>query len=221
MSLTLTGAGRSGGGYVPPDLLTDLVAAYRFDDSLEDSSGNGNDLSGGSPDYAAGVLDQAVNNITGSCDGPELMTGDVATATFTVAAFTYAGGANTASAELVSDSGGAPAGRIARLNDGTASFSVGAGSVVTDLPLSPGWHHLAAVYESGDVTLYVDGVESKTGDLSGSAAGLSFLTGAGSTKVAANSVGRVDMLLVYADRALTADEVSALYNGGAGLDPTA
>lgn len=88
----------------------------------------------------------------------------------------------------------------------------------TAVPTST-WHHIVTTYNSGNITLYLDGVLLKTGDTGGSTIRNndewpsigSGKNGASSTN--AHFAGDIDEVRIY-DRALSQQEVWMLYNIG-------
>lgn len=80
------------------------------------------------------------------------------------------------------------------------------------------WHHLVATNNGSETTTYLDGV---AGTPAGT--GPTFVEPGATTWAGIISVGSVAkaQFLGYWNRVLTADEVAALYNAGAGFDPTA
>ena len=91
------------------------------------------------------------------------------------------------------------------------------------LPVSPPynddtWHHLALVYASTTETFsyYIDGALQDSGPLAGPLAGATSL-GLAYPNGFANGPIDMDSVSIWS-RALTAAEITTLYNGGAGLD---
>lgn len=86
------------------------------------------------------------------------------------------------------------------------------------------YHHIVAVRDGSNLTLYVNGTKvtsstssSSTGDIyfTGNAVDWRSFIGGGYGSVQ-KFVGRMDLFMVWDNRSLTSDEVSTLYNSGAG-----
>jgi len=212
LGLGVTAVRRAG---VPAvDLLTGLEAYYRFEGDLEDASGNGRVLTNNGPAFGAGVIGAGLADGGGLSD-PVILTGvSPATGEYTAAAWVQVGGATPlASVNLIDANEGYD---VIRIGPRATGVRVVVGSDVTDLPAAAGWHHVAQVVGGGQQRVYLDGalaagptstaawVDGSTGQLDVQATG-----GAGTDEVGVWS------------RALSADEIASLYNGGAGFDPTA
>jgi hypothetical protein len=78
------------------------------------------------------------------------------------------------------------------------------------------WYHVAATSSGGEVTLYVDGAPYSTGTPTLETGTGAFYIGkiGGSPGAERRLDGAVDEVAVY-DRALTAEEIAALYADGA------
>jgi hypothetical protein len=208
-----------------PDTLADLEACYRFDGDLTDSSDAGEDLAAGSPapSFASpGVLGRYLagglaTGATGPLVGVAANAQPLGVAFFgrspTVSATTFASvwWAGGYRVDLVGDGlGGFGVGLVSPFHGGT-QFHAPAGE------LTPGdWRHVAFTRDaSGNWVLYVDGLPVASGSTNPAGTTTGF-----NVQVAAGESAGIDQLLVYG-RQLSAAEVLLLYNGGAGLDPTA
>ncbi len=93
--------------------------------------------------------------------------------------------------------------------------SVGAASYSTTLPVGE-WHHVCVTRSDPGMTLYFDGSAVATGTVAGNNVDLSIGTHIGASIGPSNILeGKVDEVGFWA-RALSASEVSQLYNGGIG-----
>ncbi len=93
------------------------------------------------------------------------------------------------------------------------------GSLISGPSLVPGqWYHVAVTNVGNSVTLYVDGVVVANGSFNiNTPSGTSFYAGRipGSLGDTRRLVGEIDEISVY-DRALSGDEIRAIYRAGAG-----
>lgn len=213
-SMMLSGVGPPRASTARISSRTGLVAYYRLDNSLSDSSGNGRDLTG-SPAYGS----------PGKLGSNHLASG---TNTLTGLSVPYTG--LTVSCWVQFDNTGAvaqgaifftaPAGIFGfrPLNQfRQVQVRLGATTVLTSpVVTASAWHHFAVTCDSsGNITLYVDG--AVTGTASGGPTPDSF-----SALTVGASVSRILVdEAAFHSRDLTAAEVAALYNSGTGFDPTA
>lgn len=217
MSLPLLGAG-PGSSAPPVDLLTGLVAYYRFQNSLADSSGAGRNLSGlGGDTYAVGKIGQCLSTSLGINQKTGL-------------SLTFTDCAVSCWFNLTSDIVGVPVGFFNAFDadgfhtiigvqaaGGTAmtitSRAFGATDVVMS-GLSGGFHHVAVSISGGVVSVWRNGVLVDTG---------SGASGGPVTNIRASvptNLNTLDEAALYSV-ALSAEQVAALYNNGSGYDPTA
>jgi hypothetical protein len=209
---------RSGSGE-SVDLLTGLLAYYRLDGALTDSSGNGRDLTPpGDETYGAGVLGQALAGGSAATVAVSVPVTDFSLACWikltshgSIVASQSAFGIQQADTTVilqVAGQGGAGASamkvRVAALGEPNITLS----------GLSNGWHHVAAVCSGGVLTVYRNGVSAGTGNAPAAT------TAEIISAVAPTSFGLLDECGFYS-LALSAAQVAALYNGGDGFDPTA
>lgn len=221
MSLLLTGAGPSGSGGAPPDVLTGLLAYYRLGEDTLDSSGNGRDLTGGSPSFSfdAGPLNDGACMVSGT---PALAVAIPATAYSLSAWFgcpgTTIGGSSPGYIRLDRDNGGLE--HLFSLNwQRTPTRSCYAGVTLeaaqlytTDL--SNSWHFLVVSSDGTTLRGWLNGVSLGSSVVVPPAATITQI------QVTANAKAYVQQVAIYG-RALTSADAAALYNGGAGFDPTA
>jgi hypothetical protein len=199
---------RSGSGE-SVDLLTGLLAYYRLDGALTDSSGNGRDLTPpGDETYDAGILGQALAGGSAATVAVSVPVTDFSLACWVkltshgfIVAQQAAFGIQQADTTVilqVAGQGGAGASamkvRVAALGEPNITLS----------GLSNGWHHVAAVCSSG----------VRTGNAPAAT------TAEIISAVAPTSFALLDECGFYS-LALSAAQVAALYNGGDGFDPTA
>lgn len=216
-------AGSSSSSAAPPDLLTGLWGAWRFDDNLEDSSGNarhfgfGGGASFGPGKLADALIDMSADAVT-TASLPDVNEYTIAfwsqgPSEYTETRAVVIANANEYGSYWMLESDGAS---LVRLRHSTDDYSVGFDSV----GLSGAWRHFAIVRgpEADKIRFYVDGalVHTETSyDLYALGDGLST-----QLRINATPPLPLDMLLVYTS-ALPADAVAAMHNGGAGFDPTA
>lgn len=200
----------------PPDLLTGLEAYWRLDGSGDDSSGNGRTLVPGTKmTYGAG---QIVNGLTGG-DGSYAGFGNLSVYSISGWLRSSGGGLNGTAGSLAlrnmaeSLIGGSP---ISVVGNGTDE-RVGIGGIAGPWFAGDGasWKHFVIVVPGTGVAYsgYIDG--DLVGE-TGSGGRLNRVT----IDAVADGSGGVDEVAVYSV-ALSASQVAALYNGGAGFDPTA
>ncbi|HVK25043.1 MAG TPA: LamG domain-containing protein [Actinokineospora sp.] len=109
---------------------------------------------------------------------------------------------------------------------GRVSFAIVVGGAWTDLLTTAtvptgGWHHVAGVYDGATMKIYIDGVERASRTLTGAltpSTGTSVLVGGCPSDANRTFVGTINEARVY-DRALTATEITAKYNGGVAAEP--
>ncbi|MFT6177992.1 MAG: hypothetical protein ACJAQT_000619 [Akkermansiaceae bacterium] len=112
--------------------------------------------------------------------------------------------------------------RIARhgSSDTNFKYSVGGpGNVAANIDLQDeSWHHVAVTHESGgDITMYVDGVAAATQAewVLGNGGGLIMQIGGNAQAAERGWDGNIDDVAIW-DRPLTPEEVSLIWNDGAG-----
>jgi hypothetical protein len=195
----------------PPDLLAGLLAFWRFDGSGADSSGSGNNLTP-SNSYLPGLIGQCLYD-----------TGAVLPVSWAFTECTYSfwyqpGEDREEGAQMCRVNAGRYL--FAKSNSGGTGAVQGFGTLhsfaISDVHE---WMHAVAVTSvTGGVTtekLYLNGVEVAS-------AVVPAVTGATIVEVYATSdyPGTIDLAGVWG-RALSPAEILALYNDGAGFDPTA
>lgn len=218
--------------------LTDnLMGAWRFDSALTDSSGRGNDLTGsGSPGYAAGKLGNALS-LTGTEYAYRADNADLSVAgPFTIVSWINVTGTNFSFIATkhgaagqrewdfrLQNNAGAPGTsrnlEIFVSNNGTAlTGAASTGTLVTPSV----WHMVAGGYDGSLVWVQVDnGTVFSTAYSSGVFDSTSeFRIGSRADTGSFKMIGLQDMTMLW-DRALTAGELTTLYNSGNGHDPTA
>lgn len=211
------------------DFNSSLIAHYTFDGNANDSAGSNNGTANGGPTYVAGKLGQAM-----SFDGiDDYVTANASSFPTANASRTVTGwikSSNRSQSAVVLSYGnssytfytsfGGGGGRISTA-EGSLFSVAGSTNLADDV-----WHHFAIVHDStGPVQrVYIDGVENITG-------ANTYSTNNDPTAYIGNRAslnrpfsGSLDDLRVY-NRALTASEVSELYNytggssGGGGEEP--
>ena len=151
-------------------LVSGYDAYWPFDNAADDTSGNGHNLQGTAP-----TLTYATENKGGTnsfeFDGTKLL--QYSDGTFLnqeITNFTYSfwiyPHTITGEQTLV-DEGASTKGFAIRLNENTLECAVRSGGITySTTTFTIGaintWYHIAAVYESGDLTLYLNGVASTT-----------------------------------------------------------
>src|SRR3989344_839628 len=215
-----------------------LVAYYPFDYSFKDSSGNGNDgILNGIVDFVPGYQGQGASfdGVNGNCVTLPSNALDLRNS-LSISAWVNTALTNVTRAILSKGSVQSSAGNeqysliLSRAGGEVFRFRVSNGTsfLTAAAPLSPSidqWHHVAGIFDGTSVYLYVDGllVTSNTnanfGILNSRPAIAIGCEGGGVQNV---WDGMIDELSVY-NRALTAGEVSGLYNNDAiiGLSPHA
>lgn len=212
----------------PDPLLANLFAYYRFDGDLYDSSGNGRHLTAQSSPphtYAAGKTGQALSG--GDVRNPADPGGDgntLDTISFTVSGwFKGITGGNTRSRGQFGWSGLCD---ISPLGNGTMSVTlnqivsttIGSGTIVNGQ-----WHHVVVVWDhTNGYGIYLDGNAVEGGLAGGNPAGVSldqhFQVVQGETSYGSSPKDGVGF---WKGRALSGEDVAALYASGADHDPTA
>ena len=115
--------------------------------------------------------------------------------------------------------------RMLIIESGSLQLSMGqtGGRWQTGVNVLPNvWQHVVAVYDNGSMRMYFNGTEYSTGNDEGnhSSTGM-FTIGGNQTHSPYNYFrGLIDEVAVW-DEALTAAEITALYNAGSGLDASA
>ncbi|MFH1587496.1 MAG: LamG domain-containing protein, partial [Candidatus Diapherotrites archaeon] len=200
-------------------LLNGLVSYWNFDSGASDVH-NGNDATVNGATSATGIL----NNGYGFDGDDFILTGDteIGGDNYTFAAWVYNSGA---SASIVQ--AGAGNAQYFETNGANIQLGVGNGSsritrITSGNRLTPnGWHHIAATWEmTADRTvLYVDGIPETFSNIgfTGSTYWGDGVITMGRTYYASKFfTGTMDEVGVW-NRALTAEEISSLYNSGSGL----
>ncbi len=219
-----------------------IVAWYKFDGNLNDVSGNGYALSGGSVAY--GVDRKLGSSAALSCSGTtELRPTKTLEVdeTFTVACWVKAGKDTAVYSEdgrllrTCYDEGNvvlAPGFSQTYQNDGAGvGFSVGKNGIAVyehagmylpvvlmyEVNIGDGWNHIAVQVENnGAPKVYLNGVLVRTGVVGAKAKRSLVITADGEHALCGGGYGHfsgsLDDLRIY-NRALSADEVKALYEG--------
>lgn len=214
-----------GDGYDPTDqlgLMRSLNGFYRFDGSGDDASGHGRDLFVGTGSYSAGLIGQALSATTALGRPNDLLSGGVLSGFYSLSMWArFGSGSPDVMQIVVTDEEVTQIDMNLQLlaNDISVEWAGGSYSQVASPVSVDAWHHFVFVVDGGEVRIYVDGIIDTTGDASGHAQ--TFGPAANFTISVSSSGGgvKLDLLAVYA-RALSADDVAALYNGGDGFDPT-
>jgi len=215
-----------------------LVAKYDFNDSLADISGNGYDLSvkTGSVSYTTGIINKAVN-LNGSSgiytNESEILNTFRGNGEWTIALFTdyhspayYTGykylffaGSNTNAASAPKVLFQYDFNRNAQVYRSQSSPAVNQSVYYSSIAKNI-FMHIAATFKDGVLNGYYNGsllsstsvdTDELTDDINEFGLGYNVNTG--------NSgfwIGYLDLLYIY-NRALSSDEISMLYNGGAGM----
>lgn len=198
------------------DLLTGLLAYYRFQADGTDSSGNGHDLTTlEGAGFGAGLLANALTS--------GFLSDSVTIGSFTTFSWSCwwkcspdllefsTGGLFTMRRTAGQPVGGILIAGVA--GDAAAQITVGSISL-PPVPNDGTWHQVVAVRVGASLTAYLDGVEAGTGVVSGSAATKFDLGVTGDVTTPLDEVGIWDI-------ALSAEQIAALYAAGVGFDPTA
>lgn len=211
------GLARAGGAADPGDLLTGLEGYYRFEGNNDDSSGNGRSFSAGGS-YVTGKINLGLT-------GEYLSLGSLETAMFagadwSVSLWMYAGAAGLAPSVYVSDSLESYTLEVTFQNWDTdleyLKLLKTGGNSPDDISFTvtkDTWNYVVVAVEGSVLKAYLNGALAWTSTW-GTTAGL-FSVGTNGA-----SQGPADELACYSI-ALDQDQVTALYNGGTGLDPTA
>lgn len=208
--------------FVPEvDLLTDLLAYYRFNGNLRDSSGHDRHLFGSvpSPVYAAGLLNRCLSENGGIYPGSLGLSGPVASEPFTFSIWVYRNN-NSLPAEPTGWESGAGV-VFETQSDGspTAAWAlllVGGGNLATGTMPTDQWNHLVATFDGTTLTVYLNGAVTHS---YAPAMGAADWDDAGNFVVGADTGHDLDEVGFWGTD-LTAQDVAALYNGGLGFDPT-
>lgn len=238
LGLDLDRLRRIGGGVSPPRPLTDgLVAFYRFDGNLLDGSENGHHFvsTQSAPSYPAGVIGQRLSTLDpGGATYPEVtipgfVGRPIAGSAWAVSAWLWAltepAPANYGMFSLGMTVSGTGAVLAYTFNNGVtrtltlqATEFEGEGppnGMLTEVVVSPGVYHVVITCDgSGLVRGYLDGslvVTQQIATAPDTFNGYFFCGSSGG--------GGVDLLGVW-NRALSAADVTTLYNSGGGFDPT-
>lgn len=210
---------------------TGLIAAYDFENSLADAHTGGLNWGGTAFGYAPGKVGQALlADHTSSTTIPRRAAPFVTSGSFSVEVWLFA----------TQDASGMVWGQLIgpgiigslSCQQGIVTFGASGGLIVGKLHNSNDllvfgssflnrWTHIVLVYDDSITrgSLYVDGALGAQSTLTANYAGLNSVSVGGqdngTTKVSMFD-GRIDLFRVWS-RPLTDSEVTALYNGGAGL----
>lgn len=218
----LTGCGRRVGGAV--DMTTGLAAFWPLNNVYTDSSGNGNTLSAvGSPDFTTSgplnrkILRSPTTSDYAERDGFVVGSGDISIGGW----FYYPGAANTF---MVQCDDGVISNFIAlRWVTGTHLYfnCGGLTAAVGPTTLSTGWHHIFGTYDGSAARLYHNSIllatASGTATYPTTVAPKTRILGSYDGVAVANVLASLASIWSIA---LNARQISTLYNGGVGFDPT-
>jgi hypothetical protein len=146
-------------------------AYWSLDNTTDDQSGNGYDLRTGSVSYDSDViLGDASANFNGTSDYLSYNGSGFLTDAITYFSYSFwIKPATLTGTQCLLDEGGATNGLSIQLNGSGLECAIregGAGSQVNitgqTVPSDGKWHHVAVVYDNGDVTLYLDNSASTT-----------------------------------------------------------
>jgi hypothetical protein len=200
--------------------LTDNLAAF-YRNNGTDQSGNGNTLTAnGSPSTAPGITGTAgaamlVDSVD-SWQGPSFGAGGDYTYALWLRVDSQVAGGNT----FLKNNDGVHSHNIETANahdliqfriSGPGGLTIQSAATLADAT----WVHVALTLASGTATIYINGASSASGSAS---AGVNGGHANGFQLLPADS-SRLEYVGVWS-RALSAAEVTQLYNGGSGLDPT-
>lgn len=235
-TIPLLGAGKAPGGGGAKGLQTNLGSFFSLDNTLADATSNVTNLTNNntvtfvssSPTPIAAVTNsakfvQASSQYLSHADATGL---NVAGIDFSVQVWIYPAGATMF---LVSKEAGGFGSREYSLQrtfaTGTndpfrAVINSGSGTTINTANYLPNvWHHLVLTYNATTkaVILYVDGVSAATGTSASNPAGTSLLTIGADGGPGNFAEGNMCLFGTWRNRILTPADVTALYNGGAGL----
>lgn len=202
--------------HVSSTLLVGLISWWRLHDSLDDNVGPNSLTPSGSPVYGSGLLGDALRR-NGGNKSPLTGIDLISPVPFSFAAWIFGAVPDEEETSAIfrvasncyllffaeADADGHIDIRIKGLNFGLPDAGYG-------------WHHYAGVTDGTDYSLWIDGVSVATGS-SPVAPDVQNVNISAGTQEPDCGI----QLCGLWDRALTPTEISELYNGGAGFDPTA
>lgn len=200
------------------DMLPAPAGYYKFDNDLTDSSGNARNLTGsGSETYTASVLG---SGLTGGAPSrtQNLLTGSVFTGSYSVGAWFTRLASGSATVRLTNGNGTSVLSLQVLATQARVLTSNGGIIYNEDYPVGTPRHVMLTV-DRGRAVVYLDGEVEATYDFTTLDDGNTFSTGgAGVLSVAYSGAGNfaVDEL-VLVQSGLSAGQVEALYNNGAGF----
>lgn len=189
-----------------------LVGYWKLDDgsgtTATDSSTNGNNgtLTNG-PTWTTGQIGGAVQ-FDGSNDSIEISSVPALNGTFTYSAWINLNSTPGGTVSIADK--GSNLRNLEILGGGYLSFWTGFNAQTTTTVSTSIWHHVVGLYDGTTTRLYVDGVlsNSATGTASSDSANTLSIGGFGGARY---FPGKIDEVRIYS-RALSADEISKLYN---------
>lgn len=153
--------------------VTTADAFWTLDNTTDDSINTNNENGSASVTYSPNAIEgtasisfDGATSIRYSQDGGGFMEG-----TYTAISFSaWIIPASLTGVQIIYEEGGGTNGSVLWLNGGTLTYTTrngGGGSQVdlahpTTLTLDGQWHHVAATFDNGDLTVYIDGVPSST-----------------------------------------------------------
>jgi autotransporter-associated beta strand protein len=212
--------------FIAGDIPGGAIAHYSFDNPTDighDDSGNGRQATPvGDPTYVAGGRLNAALEFHGAdglnvANGPDFLKG---VATSRTVAF-WMNQSDPTGDQLLYDEGGESAGIGIGVHGGVLQARVKAGPAVADIlaakALTPGWHHVAAVFGDSALKLYLD--NEALGTVSAFVQipqhsddpGIGYPNGQATLAASGFYKGLLDEVCIW-DRALTAGETSRLFD---------
>jgi len=153
--------------------VTTAVAFWGFENNTNDLSGNGNNQNGGSPNPTYST-DNVQGNYSASFNGTNSIVrysvdGGFMESQLTKSSYSaWIKPSSVTGTKPIIEEGGSSHGLILWLNNGLLTFSTRNNTAQVNVTKGPAltvdnnWHHVAATFNDGDITVYLDGVASNT-----------------------------------------------------------
>ncbi len=204
-------------------LFTGIRAAFELDGTYKEASGNGyTGTPVGGPTFVAGKIGSAISFAAAQRFqiSPTLTGQSIAGAAFSVEVWLKPSSL-PASYGVILGSSSSTFGLYLKSNGAMSYFDTTNGDRLSTIGIigTGSWHHVVFTYGDGGATTfrwYVNGAAAGTG-AAGAATSSHDWVGDDAAAVK-QYLGQMDMLRVWRDKALSASDVTLLWNGGAGLN---